>query len=259
MKDIVKLFKILLIAIGLFFAFFIGMIIFVIIRGIDASNVTSSISINKTIIQDSVSEDQESSNYEYKNDMKLTYYDTVEEAISNKEMLEKTTETSESVILKILQLENEEAYIVCAEKDECVSGQAIYWYKLKITDGKYSQPYDYSFTISNMKKMPPYRYDFDDYISQIVVWSIVSPQYLIQTDCGDSIYIFGWDNKEEVYGLTINGVKPNDIIEYELGGKTYYYFEYMRSDFIQLLFNKVNFGSYTLQQVSDAIEIKYKK
>ena len=255
MKDIVKLLKILLIAIGLFFAFFIGMIIFVIIRGSDVSDVTSSISINKTIIQDSVSEDQESSNYEYKNDMKLTYYDTVEEAISHKEILE----ASESAILKIMQLENEEAYIVCAEKDECVSGQAIYWYKLKITDGKYSQPYDYSFTISNMKKMPPYRYDFDDYISQIVVWSIVSPQYLIQTDCGDSIYIFGWDNKEEVYGLTINGVKPNDIIEYELGGKTYYYFEYMRSDFIQLLFNKVNFGSYTLQQVSDAIEIKYKK
>ena len=255
----VKMFKILLIAIGMFFSFFIGLFIFVTIHGRDVSNITSSISIKKTIIQNSVSDNQESSNYEYKNDLELKYYNTIEEAISHKEILDKTAEASESAILKIMQLENEEAYIVCAEKDGSVSGQSIYWYKLKIKDGKYSQPYDYSGTVSNMKKMPPYRYDFDDYISQIVVWSIASPQYDIQTDSGDSIYIFGWDNKDEVYGLTINGVKPNDIIEYELGGKSYYYFEYMRSDFVQLLFDKVNFGSYTLQQISDAIEIKYKK
>jgi len=108
-----------------------------------------------------------------------------------------------------------------------------------------------------MKKMPPYRYDFDDYISQIVVWSIASPQYDIQTDSGDSIYIFGWDNKDEVYSLTINGVKPNDIIEYELGGKTYFYFEYMRSDIVQQLLDNVNLSSFTLKQVSDAIDINY--
>ncbi|WP_248404860.1 hypothetical protein [Butyrivibrio fibrisolvens] len=246
-----------MIAIGMFFSFFIGLFIFVTIHGRDVSNVTSSISIKKTIIQNSFSDNQESSNYEYKNDLELKYYNTIEEAISHKEILDKTAEVSESAILKIMQLENEEAYIVCAEKDGSVSGQSIYWYKLKIKDGMYSQPYDYSGTVSNMKKMPPYRYDFDDYISQIVVWSIASPQYDIQTDSGDSIYIFGWDNKDEVYGLTINGVKPNDIIEYELGGKTYFYFEYMRSDIVQQLLDNVNLSSFTLKQVSDAIDINY--
>ena len=257
MRDLVNLFKIILIAIGMFFSFFIGLFIFVTIHGRDVSNVTSSISINKTISQNLASEDQESSDYAYENDLELKYYNTIEEAISHKEILDKTAEASESAILKIMQLENEEAYIVCAEKDGSVSGQSIYWYKLKIKDGMYSQPYDYSGTVSNMKKMPPYRYDFDDYISQIVVWSIASPQYDIQTDSGDSIYIFGWDNKDEVYGLTINGVKPNDIIEYELGGKTYFYFEYMRSDIVQQLLDNVNLSSFTLKQVSDAIDINY--
>ncbi|PWT26651.1 hypothetical protein [Butyrivibrio fibrisolvens] len=199
MRDLVNLFKIILFAIGIFFALIIGLIIFGTMHGRDVSNVTSSISINKTISQNLASEDQESSDYAYENDLELKYYNTIEEAISHKEILDKTAEASESAILKIMQLENEEAYIVCAEKDGSVSGQSIYWYKLKIKDGMYSQPYDYSGTVSNMKKMPPYRYDFDDYISQIVVWSIASPQYDIQTDSGDSIYIFGWDNKDEVY------------------------------------------------------------
>nr|WP_292165746.1 hypothetical protein [Butyrivibrio sp.] len=255
MRDLVNLFKIILIAIGIFLALIIGLIIFVTMHGTDVSNVTSSISINKTISQNLASEDQESSDYAYK--IELKYYNTIEEAISHKEILDKTAEASESAILKIMQLENKEAYIVCAEKDGSVSGQSIYWYKLKIKDGMYSQPYDYSGTVSNMKKMPPYRYDFDDYISQIVVWSIASPQYDIQTDSGDSIYIFGWDNKDEVYSLTINGVKPNDIIEYELGGKTYFYFEYMRSDIVQQLLDNVNLSSFTLKQVSDAIDINY--
>ena len=68
----VKLFKLLLIAIGMFFSFFIGLFIFVTIHGRDVSNVTSSISIKKTIIQNSFSDNQESSNYEYKNDLELT-------------------------------------------------------------------------------------------------------------------------------------------------------------------------------------------
>ena len=139
MRDLVKLFKLLLIAIGMFFSFFIGLFIFVTIHGRDVSNVTSSISINKTIIQNSFSDNQESSNYEYKNDLELKYYNTIEEAIYHKEILDKTAEASESAILKIMQLENEEAYIVCAEKDGSVSGQSIYWYKLKIKDGMYSQ------------------------------------------------------------------------------------------------------------------------
>lgn len=155
MRDLVNLFKIILFAIGIFLALIIGLIIFVTMHGTDVSNVTSSISINKTISQNLASEDQESSDYAYKNDLELKYYNTIEEAISHKEILDKTAEASESAILKIMQLENEEAYIVCAEKDGSVSGQSIYWYKLKIKDGMYSQPYDYSGTVSNMKKMPP--------------------------------------------------------------------------------------------------------
>lgn len=60
----IKLFKILLITIGL--------IIFVTMHGTDVSNVTSSISVNKTIIQNSASEVQESSDYAYENDLELT-------------------------------------------------------------------------------------------------------------------------------------------------------------------------------------------
>ena len=98
MRDLVNLFKIILFAIGIFLALIIGLIIFVTMHGTDVSNVTSSISINKTISQNSVSDNQESSNYEYENDLKLTYYDTVEEAISHIEILDKTAEASESAI-----------------------------------------------------------------------------------------------------------------------------------------------------------------
>lgn len=41
-------------------------------HGTDVSNVTSSISVNKTIIQNSASAVQESSDYAYENDLELT-------------------------------------------------------------------------------------------------------------------------------------------------------------------------------------------
>jgi nitrogen fixation/metabolism regulation signal transduction histidine kinase len=72
MRDLVNLFKIILIAIGIFLALIIGLIIFVTMHGTDVSNVTSSISVNKTIIQNSASEVQESSDYAYENDLELT-------------------------------------------------------------------------------------------------------------------------------------------------------------------------------------------
>ena len=65
MRDLVNLFKIILFAIGILLALIIGLIIFVTMHGTDVSNVTSSISINKTISQNLASEDQELSDYVY--------------------------------------------------------------------------------------------------------------------------------------------------------------------------------------------------
>ncbi|WP_034465054.1 hypothetical protein, partial [Butyrivibrio fibrisolvens] len=84
MRDLVNLFKIILIAIGIFLALIIGLIIFVTMHGTDVSNVTSSISINKTIVTNSTLDNIESEEYTNEDSKELVYYDTVEEAISNK-------------------------------------------------------------------------------------------------------------------------------------------------------------------------------
>ena len=258
MRDLVNLFKIILIAIGIFLALIIGLIIFVTMHGTDVSNVTSSISINKTIVTNSTLDNIESEEYTNEDSKELVYYDTVEEAISNKDMLDISLEIHDYVILKQVPAEGDEIYVICAVANDCISGQGISRYKLKQKSGKYSQPFEYLGVEGSMKRFATYRYDLDDYISQTIIWELVNGIYIKNEDDGIGFF-FSWDNKDEVYDLTINSKKPTDIIEYELNGKTYYYFDFLDADFVQQLFDKVNFGSYTLQQVSDAIEIKYKK
>jgi hypothetical protein len=258
MRDLVNLFKIILFAIGIFLALIIGLIIFVTMHGTDVSNITSSISINKTIVTNSTLDNIESEAYTNEDSKELVYYDTVEEAISNKDMLDKSLEIADYVILKQVPAEDDDIYIICAVEIESTMGQGISRYKLKKKNGQYSQPFEFLGIEGSMKKFATYRYDLDDYISQAIVWELINGIYVKSEHDGIGFF-FSWDNKDEVYELTINSKKPTDIIEYELNGKTYYYFDFLDADFVQQLFDKVNFGSYTLQQVSDAIEIKYKK
>ena len=238
------------------FVLFVGMMIYITIHGTDVSNNTWSYSINITSVSKSTSEDitaDESTNEE---DAELKYYDTAEEAISNKVLVDISLGIKEYVILKEIPGENDEVYIICAVANDSITGQGISRFTLKKNNGKYSQPFEYMGIEGSMKKFATYRYDFDDYISQSIVWEIINGVYLKNADGGMGFF-FSWDNKDEVYELTINGNKPTDIIEYELEGKTYYYFDYMDADFVQQLFDEVDFGNFTLQQVSDAIKIDY--
>ena len=258
MKVLVKLFKLLLVAIGLLFALFIGVFIFITIHGTDVSNTIWSYSINKTIVTNSIPDDIESDESTNEDGKELVYYDTVEEAISNKDMLDKSLEIADYVILKQVPAEDDDIYIICAVEIESITGQGISRYKLKKKNGQYSQPFEFLAIDGSMKKFATCRYDLDDYISQAIVWELINGIYVKSEHDGIGFF-FSWDNKDEVYELTINSKKPTDIIEYELNGKTYYYFDFLDADFVQQLFDEIDFGSFTLQQVSDAIEIKYKK
>ena len=257
MKVLVKLFKLLLVAIGLLFALFIGVFIFITIHGTDVSNTIWSYSINKTIVTNSIPDDIESDESTNEDGKELVYYDTVEEAISNKDMLDKSLEIADYVILKQVPAEDDDIYIICAVEIESTTGQGISRYKLKKKNGQYSQPFEFLGIEGSMKKFATCRYDLDDYISQAIVWELINGIYVKSEHDGIGFF-FSWDNKDEVYELTINSKKPTDIIEYELNGKTYYYFDFLDADFVQQLFDEVDFGSFTLQQVSDAIVIKYK-
>lgn len=257
MKVLVKLFKLLLVAIGLLFALFIGVFIFITIHGTDVSNNIWSYSINKTIVTNSIPDDIEPDESTNEDGKELVYYDTVEEAISNKDMLDKSLEIADYVILKQVPAEDDDIYIICAVEIESTTGQGISRYKLKKKNGQYSQPFEFLGIEGSMKKFATYRYDLDDYISQAIVWELINGIYVKSEHDGIGFF-FSWDNKDEVYELTINSKKPTDIIEYELNGKTYYYFDFLDADFVQQLFDEIDFGSFTLQQVSDAIVIKYK-
>jgi hypothetical protein len=68
----------------------------------------------------------------------------------------------------------------------------------------------------------------------------------------------GVTQDEAVFNLTVSGVAPTEVVTAYIGEEKYYIWYFIGTDFAQILEDSdINWGSYNLNQVTAALDIKY--
>lgn len=223
----------------------------------DITDIPCSIAVNISVSNPPASDNSES---EQRAD--LRWYETLEEALQDDELIKGEAEIAaykESDAVELVQIQTVDKLIVFYSR---APQERIYCVLLETGDGNFSQPYK-MYIYRNRPGDPgilgesDYSYDCDDgmvfYIErEAVLRNIIG-------EGQDQIPVcFGmWANKAELESVTVAGQAPKIIpVVFEEDTRYFWYFENV--DWLDRL-GAINWGNYTYRQIIDVLEIKYDK
>ena len=266
MKKTKKVIVIMCIIIGIFFGFIVlaGIIAFKqFINGeVDITDITISISINTSSSYPSYSVNSKT---EQKADLK--WYETLEEALQNDELIygeAGSVDYKESDALELVQIQTANKLVVFYTRVPKEGNiPRIYCVFTEVKDGKFSQPYK-TFTCesragitSSLTGKTTYSYDCDDSAAFYIVQEAVIRS--VSGNSEDQVPVcFGmWTNKAEIESLTVAGQAPK-IIPVVAEEDTRYFWYFENVDWLDRL-EAINWSRFTYGQVINLLEIKYDK
>lgn len=254
---------IITIAIIIFLSVFIWAGINVVFGVQDATDISRSISASITSSSDY------SKNGSRENE--LCWYDTVEEALQNDELIKDDDIIGEEVdykksdSLELVRIQNKDKLaILYTRTPEEGDITRIFYVILRIESNKFSQPYmvgrygNGPGYVSAESGKPDFIYDCDDSVVFYLLRETVTSNVFGQ-DREDKIPLcFGmWKDKDEIESLTVAGEKP-EIIEITAKEDIRYFWYFEDPQWLEQL-EKINWGDFTYRQVIDKLDIKYIK
>lgn len=228
---------------------------------VDITDIPCSIAVNISVSNNPVSGNSES---EQRAD--LRWYETLEGALQDDELIKDETgnvDYKESDAVELVQIQATDKLVVFytrAPKEGNVT--RIYCVLIETRDGKFSQPYKrYIYGnrpgIVDNRGKTAYSYDCDDGMVFYIEWEAVVRNII--GDGQDQIPVcFGmWTNKAEIESVTVAGQAPK-IIPVVAEEDTRYFWYFENVDWLDRL-GAINWGNYTYRQIIDLLEIKYDK
>lgn len=201
----------------------------------------------------------------------LCWYDTVEEALENDELIRdndivgETVDYKKSDSLELVRIQNKDKLaILYTRTPEEGNVTRIFYVILRIENNKFSQPYmvgrygnspGYVYAESGK---PDFIYDCDDSVVFYLIRENIASNVFGQGKKDKIPLCFGmWKDKDEIESLTVAGEKP-EIIEITAKEDTRYFWYFEDPQWLERL-DKINWGDFTYGQVIDELEIKYIK
>lgn len=233
------------------------------VRVADATNIPRSISGTITFNSDyskSGSKEKE-----------LCWYDTVEEALQNDEIIKaddvvgETVDYKKSDSLELVRIQSKDKLaILYTRMPEEGDVTGIFYVILRIENNKFSQPYmvgrygnspGYFYAVSGKRD---FIYDCDDSVVFYLIEENIASNVFGQGKKDKIPLCFGmWKDKDEIESLTVAGEKP-EIIEITAKEDTRYFWYFEDPQWLERL-EKIDWGDFTYGQVIDELEIKYIK
>ena len=190
----------------------------------------------------------------------LNWYDTLQDAMDDTGLVENDYYfESYNKDLRYLLTETRSSdgrdYLIYASPAHEGDGMSIDYTGLYYKDGKYSQPYRIGYNYIDYSHSHDDLYDCDDNISQeLTMEYTLGPQIIAEN--GNQVFYGSWGDQKEIESMTIDGHKPDKLIQYVINGKKHYFWYYTQTDLATKL-REIDYSNYTLQQVTDLIGIKY--
>lgn len=247
---------------------------------VDITNIPKAyaISITYTVKPDM---DKGVSNYEETENeaetvTELQWYDTVEEALQNDELLqdEKSYENlfKRHTVTEITRVALDDTLVIFymplytpeeKQAQRRYEKVAVFSFiQFKIDEGRISQPYYVDYELRDVNyhnwRASFYCYDCDDAVICFMERKLISDMYLEEKENRIPIYFGVWENKEEIESLTVLGEKP-EIVCIDAGGDLYYFWYFTDIDRINEKLLEVNWKDYNYGQIIELLEIKYDK
>lgn len=276
MKKIIKFLIILSIIFGIMFVGFVVVFFAIGIKAIkepsDVTDIPSSLSISYSGnggVLDLYSENNERP--------ELQWYETVEEALENDELVKDTEvgrfDYKESGVVELLQAQTDN-YLTVFYGTALDDGEvgSIAYVILETKDGKYSQPFEIGMAgrspgFYSVSDKPDYLYDCDDGAVFYIEWELVyggglgrkfGPIFGPVFGTGENRIpvCFGmWDDEAEIRSLTIAGVSPK-VIPVTARDETRYFWYFEDLEWADRL-SEVDWSDYTYREIIELLEIKY--
>ncbi len=124
-------------------------------------------------------------------------------------------------------------------------------------EGKYSQPYRIFSTWIDLNNDDTYRYDCDD--AAVSLLSLEDALgFAVDTGDGNKVYCGFWTDEAETRSLTFAGQEVDGVEKVDYYD-TPYYFWYMALQDVKERLQSIDYGSYTCQELIDALEVRYEK
>lgn len=207
---------------------------------------------------------------------KLQWYDTIEAALKNDELIieekgyQEVYERNDAkeitrvvsgdtlIIFYMPTYTNEEKE---AQKKSEMAPMFVY-IQLKMSGTQISQPYFIGCEVYNMNyyyKLVGAQRNFD--CDDAFIWYVIekaASDLLVEKENRIPLYFGIWENKEEIESLTVSGRKP-EIVYVESGDDLYYFWYFDDVEWINEKLRDVNWEDYTYRQIIDLLEITYTK
>lgn len=230
---------------------------------LDITDMNSSLSVSYTS-----SSSTHSTSRPVEQNLDLQWYDTLEEALQNDELVKDGKDIidfQEGDVVELLQAQTDNRLAVLytrTPKEGDIT--RILCLLVEIRDGKYSQPFKWviygnepGYILSGINR-PDHIYDCDDGI----VFYILDESVIWNTFFGnrqDQIpVIFGmWSDKNEIESLTVAGQSPK-IIPVVAEEDTRYFWYFDDVDWLDRL-EEIDWSNFTYGQIIDVLEIKYER
>lgn len=201
----------------------------------------------------------------------LCWYDTVEEALENDELIRdndivgETVDYKKSDSLELVRIQNKDKLaILYTRTPEEGNITRIFYVILRIENNKFSQPYmvgrygNSPGYVSAESGKPDFIYDCDDSVVFYLIRENIASNVFGQGKKDKIPLCFGmWKDKDEIESLTVAGEKP-EIIEITAKEDTRYFWYFEDPQWLERL-EKIDWGDFTYGQVIDELEIKYIK
>lgn len=262
MKKMIKGFiKAIIIICVLLFVLFVILFVMAgikVIKGpIDATDTRRSISISIVSLSGK------------KEELDLQYYETLEEALQNDELIQDENTGLGEVdykmkdaveLLQVQKDDNLAVFYTRARKDGGVT--RVTYVLIKMKDGKFSQPYRMGmvgrrpgyYTAEGKSR---YSYDCDDGIA-FYIEQEAAITFIFGNQEGQIPVFFGmWDDKDEIESLTVAGESPQ-IIPVEAKEETRYFWYFEDAHWFDKL-EEIDWSDYTYGEIINLLEIKYDK
>ena len=183
------------------------------------------------------------------------YFDTFESA---REDADATNLSGFKLSQDLLELEDEDGitYIGLYEAGEkmCISIDSYAKSEDKYSDNVENTQYELTEMIpSKSESAESFVYDYDDEMVYSIMHSVTNNQTSFANE--EILVPYGLTDNADIYKVTVMGEKPTDIIPFESGGTTYYFWYYNSETIDKQLRDNVG-GTYVYQSVIDALQIK---
>ena len=124
-------------------------------------------------------------------------------------------------------------------------------------EGKYSQPYKIFSTWIDLNNDDTYRYDCDD--AAVSLLSLEDALgFAVDTGDGNKVYCGFWADEAETRSLTFAGQELDGVEKVDYFD-TPYYFWYITLPDVEGRLQNIDYGSYTCQELIDALKVQYEK